>query len=140
MVFPIICGFILIVVAGIFMSKNKEEEEEVIEEEVKPNNNKPVLIEMFPKGTSANPFKCKVNDEIKLEVRGYSDYKKQNEVVLNAGYCEWKKSCPVGSFAKEYGVTNTYYTPSVKGERDIWVRYQDGKLNTSSSIRLLVEV
>ena len=139
-IFPIICGVILIIVVGIFMSKTKEEEEEVIEEEVKPNNDKPVIIEMFPKGTRNNPYICKVNSEFKLELRGYSDYKKENEVILNDGYCEWKKSCPVGRFAKEYGVTNTYYTPSVKGERDLWAKYNDGKLITSAQLRILVEV
>ena len=137
MLFPIICGIILIIVAGIFLSKTKKED---IEEEVKPKEDRPVLIEMFPKGTSANPFKCKVGSEITLEVKGFSDYKKENEVILNGGYCSWHKSCPVGSFAKEYGITNIYYTPLVKGERDIWVSYSDGKMNTSAKLKILVEV
>jgi len=135
--FPIICGVILIIFVGIFMSKNKEEVEQ---EEVKPKDEQPVIIELLPKGTSNNPYKCKVNSEVILEVKGYSDYKKENEVELNAGYCEWKKSCPVGSFEKLYGLKNIYYTPSVKGERDLWCKYNDGKLNTSASLRLLVEV
>ena len=152
--FPIICGIVLIIFVGIFMSKSKREE--VIEEVIVNKEDRLVLIEMFPKGTRANPFKCKINDEIllkvkgysdykkknevKLEVKGYSDYKKENEVILNGGFCEWFKSCPVGSFAKEYGVTNIYHTPSVAGLRDIWVRFNDGKLNTSSKCKILVEV
>ena len=136
MIFPVICGVILIIVAGIFLSKTKKEKPkpEVINKEEQL-----VIIELFPKGTSANPFVCKVGSEVKLEVKGYSDYKKENEVILNAGYCSWHKSCPVGSFAKEYGVTNIYYTPLVKGERNLWASYNDGKLNTSSSMKLLVE-
>ena len=136
--FPIICGIILIIVAGIFISKSKREE--VIEEVIVNKEDRPVLIELFPKGTRANPFKCKINSEVALDVRGYSDYKKENRVALTAGYCSWHKSCPVGSFAKEYGVSNIYYTPSVKGERDLWVSYSDGKLNTSAKLKILVEV
>jgi hypothetical protein len=136
--FPIISGIILIIAIGIFMSHYKKEEVKI--EEVKPKEGRPVIIELFPKGTSNNPFVCKINSEVALEVKGYSDYKKENEVVLNNGYCSWHKSCPVGSFAKEYGITNTYYTPSVKGERDIWCRYNDGKLNSSAGLKLKVEV
>ena len=136
-IFPILCGIVLIIVAGIFMSKTKKG---VKPEVIVNKEDRPVLIEMFPKGTSAKPFKCRVGSEITLEVKGFSDYKKENEVILNAGYCSWHKSCPVGSFAKEYGITNIYYTPLVKGERDIWVSYSDGKLNTSSKCKLLVEV
>ena len=134
--FPIIYGVILIIFVGIFMSKNKEEVEQ---EEVKPKEENPVIIEMFPKGTSNNPYKCKVNSEIIIEVKGYSDYKKENEVVLNDGYCSWHKSCPVGSFAKEYGTKNIYYTPSIKGERALWVDYNDGKFRSSAKLRILVE-
>ena len=134
--FPIICGVILIIFVGIFMSKNKEEVEQ---EEVKPKEENPVIIEMFPKGTSNNPYKCKVNSEIIVEVKGYSDYKKENEVILNDGYCSWYKSCPVGSFAKEYGTKNIYYTPSIKGERALWVDYNDGKFRSSAKLRILVE-
>ena len=136
--FPIICGIILIIVAGIFMSKTKKEE--VKPEVIVNKEDRPVLIELFPKGTRANPFLCKVDSEVALDVRGYSDYKKENRVALNAGYCSWHKSCPVGKFAKEYGVANMYYTPSIKGERDIWVKFNDGKLNTSAKLKILVEV
>lgn len=137
MIFPIICGIILIIVAGIFLSKPKKEK---VKEEVIDRDEQPVMIEVFPKGTSANPFKCKVGSEVALELKGYSDYKKENEVILNSGYCSWHKSCPIGSFAKEYGVKNIYYTPLVKGVRDLWCSYNDGKLNTSSNLRILVEV
>ena len=138
MLFTIVCGVILIILAGIFMSKIKKKE--VKPEVVIPKEYRPVLIEVFPKGTSNNPYLCKVNSEVALEVKGYSDYKKEKEVKLNDGYCSWHKSCPVGSFAKEYGVTNIYYTPLVKGPRDLWCSYNDGKLRTSASLKLLVEV
>ena len=136
--FPIICGIILIIAAGIFMNYSKKKE--VKPEVVVPKEERPVVIELLPKGTSNNPFICKVNSEVALEVKGYSDYKKENEVVLNGGYCSWHKSCPVGSFAKEYGITNIYYTPSVKGLRDIWCKYNDGKFVTSAKSKLLMEV
>ncbi len=138
MLFPILCGVVLIIVSGIFMSHSKKEE--VKPEVVKPKDELPVLIELFPKGTSNNPFVCKVNSEVALEIKGYSDYKKVNQVPLCESCATWHKSCSVGSFAKAYGVTNIYYTPSVKGERDIWCKYNDGKLVTSASLRLLVEV
>ena len=80
MLFPIICGVILIIVAGIFISKTKKEE--VKPEVVVNKEDRPVLIEMFPKGTSNNPYLCKVGSEVALEVRGYSDYKKENEVIF----------------------------------------------------------
>ena len=137
MLLTIICAIVLIIVAGIFMSKTKKEE---VKPEIVIPKERPVLIEMFPKGTSNNPYLCKVNSEVLLEIKGYSDYKKEKEVVLNAGYCSWHKSCPVGSFAKEYGVTNIYYTPLVKGPRDLWCSYNDGKLRTSASLKLMVEV
>ena len=135
MLFPIICGVILIIFVGIFMSKNKEE----VKPEVVIKEEQPVVIEISPKGTSANPYVCKRNSEITLGVKGYSDYKKENEVVLNNGYCSWHKSCNCGSFAKEYGVTNTYYTPTAKGTRTLWVKYSDGKLKTTSKLKILVE-
>ena len=136
--FPVICGVILIIFIGIFLSKTKIKE--VKPEVVVNKEDRPVIIELFPKGTSANPFKCKVGSEVVLEVKGYSDYKKENEVVLNSGYCSWHKSCQVGSFAKEYGITNTYYTPSVKGARNLWCDYFDGKLKTRAGLKILVEV
>ena len=138
MAFTIICGIVLIIFLGIFMAKTKKEE--VKPEVVKPKEESPVIIELFPKGTSNNPYMCKVSSEIALEVKGYSDYKKENEVVLNDGHCSWHKSCPVGSFAKEYGTKNIYYTPSIKGERAIWVDYNDGKFRSSAKLRLIVEV
>ena len=136
-VFTIICAVILIIVAGIFMNKTKKEE--VKPEIVIPKEYRPVLIEVFPKGTSNNPYITKVNREVLLECKGYSDYKKETEVKLNDGNCSWHKSCAVGSFAKEYGVTNIYYTPSVAGRRDLWVRFDNGKLNTTASLKLMVE-
>ena len=136
-VFTIVCAIILIILAGIFMNKTKKEE---VKPEVVIPKKQIVLIEVFPKGTSNNPYITKVNREVLLECKGYSDYKKETEVKLNDGNCSWHKSCAVGSFAKEYGVTNIYYTPSVAGKRDLWCSYNDGKLRTSASLKLLVEV
>ena len=138
MLFPIISGIILIIILGIFISKTKKKE--VKPEVIVNKEERPVIIEMIPKGTSANPFKCKVNSEILLEVKGYSDYKKENEVVLNGGHISWHKSCPVGKFKLEYGVNNIYFTPSVAGTRDLWAKYNDSKLITSTSLKILVEV
>ena len=138
MLFPIICGVILIIIVGIFLSQSKKEE--VKPEEVIPKDKQPVLIEMIPKGTSANPFVCKTNTEVALEVKGYTDYSKKNEVELNGGYISWHKSCPVGIFDKAYGIKNVYHTPSVRGLRDLWCKYSDGKLITSASLKILVEV
>ena len=137
MLLTIICAIILIIVAGIFMSKTKKEE---VKPEIVIPKEQTVLIEMLPKGTSNNPYKCKVDKDILLEIKGYSDYKKEKEVKLEGSYISWHKSCPVGSFAKEYGVTNIYHTPLVKGPRDLWCSYNDGKLRTSASLKLLVEV
>ena len=138
MIFPIISGVILLIAVAIFISKT--EKKEVKPEEVIPKDKQPVLIEMMPKGTSANPFVCKVNTEVPLEVKGYADYSKKNEVELNGGHISWHKSCPVGRFDKLYGVKNIYYTPSVKGTRDLWCKYNDGKLRTSANLKVSVEV
>ena len=137
MLLTIICAIALIIVLGMFMSQSKKEE---VKPEIVIPKEQTVLIEVFPKGTSNAPYKCKINSEVALEVKGYSDYKKEKEVVLNAGECSWHKSCPVGSFAKEYGVTNIYYTPSVVGRRDLWCSYNEGKLRTSASLKINVEV
>jgi len=82
---------------------------------------------------------CKVNTEVPLEVKGYADYSKKNEVALNGGHISWCKSCPIGKFKNVYGVKNIYYTPAIVGTRDIWVRYRDGKLNTSANLKVMVE-
>ena len=137
MVFTIVCGIVLIIVLGMFMSQSKKEE---VKPEIVIPKERPVLIELIPKGTSNNPFVCKVNDEILLEVKGYSDYKKQNEVKLEGSCITWKKSCPVGRFKLEYGVNNIYFTPATAGPRDLWIKYFDGKLNTSASLKIKVEV
>ena len=137
MLLTIICAIILIIVAGIFMSKTKKEE---VKPEVVIPKERPVLIELIPKGTSNNPFVCKVNSEVILEIKGYSDYKKEKEVKLEGSYISWHKSCQVGRFDKLYGTKNIYYTPSVAGPRDLWAKYFDSKLNTTAMLKLLVEV
>jgi len=137
MIFSIICGLILIIIAGIFLSNTKKEK---VKEEVIPKDKQPVLIELLPKGTGANPVLCKVNDIIAFQVKGYSDYKKENEVALNGGYIKWCKSCPCGKWEKQYGVDNFYYAPDINGFRDIWIVYNDGKLITSAKSKLLIEV
>ncbi|MHA1483174.1 MAG: hypothetical protein ACTSQA_07050 [Candidatus Heimdallarchaeaceae archaeon] len=135
--FPILCGIALILVIIMFGKKPKKEKPKPI---VIDKKEQPVLIELLPKGTRSNPYICSINSEVKLEVKGYSDYKKENEVKLNGAFISYHKSCPVGKFDKEYGVKNIYYTPSTKGLRDLWIRYNDGKLKTSASLRILAEV
>ena len=137
MMFPILCGLILIVIIIMFSKKPKRKK---VKPEVIDKDKQPVIIELFHKGTRKEPYLCKVNNELLLEVKGYLDYKKENEVELNGAFISWHKSCPAGKFDKEYGVKNIYHTPSVKGLRDLWCKYNDGKLMTSSKIRILVEV
>ena len=136
MIFPIICGIILILIVVMFGKKPKKEKPKPV---VVPRDKQPVLVESFPKGTKASPYLCKVNSEVMLEVKGYLDYKKENEVKLNGAFISWHKSCPVGRFDGEYGVKNIYHTPSIAGLRDLWAKYNDGKLFTSAKIKILVE-
>ena len=137
MVFTIICGVILIIVAGIFMSKTKKEE--VKPEVVISREKQPVIIELIPRGTKANPVKCKVGDTINFKVFGYSDYKKENLVALENINISWFKSCPVGTWEKKLGIENIYTAPNTKGYRDVWIQYRDSKLVTTSSCKILVE-
>lgn len=136
LLFPILCGLLLILIIAMFSKKSKKKK---VKEEVIPKDEQPVIIELFPKGTKRSPYLCKVNSEIVLEVKGYLDYKKENEVILNGGYIKWCKSCPIGRYHLEYGVNNIYYTPSVKGSRNLWCNYNDGKLNSTSKLKILVE-
>ena len=137
MIFPVMCGIILILFIIIFSTKPKKEK---VKPEVIPKERQPVLIELIPKGTKSNPVLCKVNDEVTLEVKGYTDYKKENEVELNGNLIKWWTSCPRGSFKSEYGVCNIYYAPDFKGERDIYVKYNDNKLVSTNKSRVLVGV
>lgn len=135
MPFPVICGLILILIVFMFGKKpKKKKEEEVIPKE------RPVLIELLPKGTKNNPVLCKVNDEVSFQVKGYTDYKKDNEVELNGKHIKWWTGCPCGSFKSEHGVCNIYYAPAWKGARGIYIRYDDGKLVSTNKTRVVVEV
>jgi len=139
-IFPVICGIILIIIAGIFLSKTKLKE--VKPEVIVNKENRPVIIELFPKGTSNNPVRCKVNDTIYFKVFGYSDYKKENEVELEGSNIMWHQLYPTdtGKWEKDFGVLNTYSAPSKKGYFDVYVKYRDSKLITSSKVKILVEV
>jgi len=136
MLFPIVCGIILIIFVGIFMSISKKEE---VKPEIVIREKQPVIIEMIPKGTKSAPVKCKINDTINFRVLGYSDYKKDNLVALENINISWYKSCPVGAWQKKLGVENTYTAPNTKGYRDVWIQYKDSKLVTSSSCKIMVE-
>ena len=140
MLFTIICAIILIIVAGIFMSKTKKEE--VKPEVVITKGNQPVIIELIPKGTNNNPVKCKVNDTIYFKVLGYSDYKKENLIELEGSNIMWHLLYPTdtGEWEKDFGVLNTYFAPNRKGYFDVYVKYRDSKLITSSKCKILVEV
>ena len=120
------------------MSKTKKEE--VKPEVIVNKEDRPVLIELIPKGTKTNPVKCKVGDTIHFKVFGYSDYKKEHPVVLENTNISWYKSCPVGTWQKKLGVENIYTAPDTKGYRDVWIKYKDSKLITTSSCKILVEV
>ena len=136
MLLTIICAIILIVLAGIFMSKTKKEE---VKPEIVIKEDRPVIVELIPRGTKTNPVKCKVGDTIHFKVFGYSDYKKENLVALENTNISWFKSCPVGTWEKKLGVENTYTAPNTKGYRDVWIQYRDSKLVTTSSCKILVE-
>ena len=116
--------------------KKKKERKEVI-----PRERQPVLIELLPKGTKNNPILCKANDKIFFRVKGYTDYKKENEVELVNDNIMWHKYYIGGDmWEKDFGVENTYYAPDVKGYRDIYIKYKDSKLVTSCKVKILVEV
>ena len=135
--FPIICGIILIIVAGIFLSKTKKEK---VKEEVVSKDKQPVIIELCPKGTNNNPVKCKVNDIINFKVLGYSDYKKENLVELEGNNITWHRYYYEGEWENDLGIENTYYAPNTKGYFDVYINYRDSKLMTSSKTKILVEV
>ena len=137
MIFPIICGLILIFAIIMFGKKPKKEK---VKPEVIPKERQPVLIEILPKGTKSSPVLCKVSDEVSFQIKGYTDYKKENEADLNGNLIKWWTGCPCGSFKSEYGVSNIYYAPDWKGERVVYVKYDDSKLNSTVRSRVLVEV
>ncbi len=137
MLFPIISGIILIIIAGIFLSKTKKEKPK---EEVIPRDRQPVIIEMIPKGTSNNPVRCIVNDTVYFKVLGYSDYKKENLIELEGSNITWHKYKDEGVWENDIGIENTFYTPNIKGYFDIYINYKDKKLKTSCKVKILVEV
>ena len=136
-IFPIICGLILILIIVMFSKKPKKEK---IKPEVISRERQPVLIELLPKGTKSNPVLCKVSDKIFFQVKGYTDYKRENEVELTGDNIMWHKYY-IGEdvWEKDFGVENTYYAPKVKGYRDVYVKYKDSKLVTSCKVKILVE-
>ena len=68
LIFPIICGIILILIIVMFSKKPKKEK---IKPEVIPRERQPVIIELIPKGTNSNPVRCIVNDTVYFKVFGY---------------------------------------------------------------------
>ena len=136
MIFPIICGLILILVIVMFGKKPKKEK---VKEEVIPKEKQPVLIELIPKGTNNNPVKCIINDTVPFKVFGYLDYKKQNLVELNGSNISWHKMPREGIWEKDFGVENRYSAPNSKGYFDVYVKYRDSKLITSCKVKILVE-
>ncbi len=137
MVFPIICGLILIIIVGIFLKKPKKEK---IKEEVIDRDKQPVIIELIPKGTNNNPVRCNVNDTISFKVFGYSDYKKENEVELEGNNIKWNNILQRGMWEKDFGIENHYSAPNTKGSYEVYVKYKDSKLITSSKCKILVEI
>ena len=137
MIFPIICGLILIFIIIMFSEKPKKKK---VRKEVLSREKQPVLIELIPKGTNSNPVKCIINDTVDFKVFGYSDYKKQNLVELEGSNIMWHKIPRGGIWEKDFGVDNRYSAPSEKGYFDVYVKYKDSKLATSCKVKILVEV
>ena len=128
MLFPIISGIILIIIAGIFLSKTKKEKPK---EEVLDRDKQPVIIELIPKGTSNNPVKCIVNDTVYFKVLGYSDYKKQNLVELNGSNIRWFTYLyPNSGWEKDFGIENTYTAPNKDGYYEIRIWQIEAGLKT----------
>ena len=111
--------------------------EEAKEKELK--REQPVIIELLPKGTKAKPVKCMVNETIYFRVLAYSDYKRENLIEVEGSNITWHRIPPWGMWEKEFGIENTYFTPSKKGYFDVYIKYRDSKINTSSKAKILVE-
>lgn len=133
LLFPIICGLILIYFLSQIKVKPKKKEFEV--EHLK---NQPVLIEVNPKGTRRNPVRCRANSTMCFGVIGFADYKKEKPVELNGSNIKWHNDR--GKWDKKYGTDNVYYIPDIAGYQEIWISYRDNKINTSYKVKLLVEV
>ena len=131
---------IIVIILGILITYYlyKIPREEAEEKELR--REQPVMIELIPKGTKANPVKCIINDTIYFRVMGYSDYKMENLIELEGSNIMWHKIPQGGMWEKDFGIENTYTAPSVKGYFDVYVKYKDKKLITSSKAKILVEV
>ena len=108
-------------------------------EEKELKRKQPIIIELIPKGTKSKPVKCTINGTIYFRVFGYSDYKMENLIELEGSNITWHNFYGAGSWEKDFGVENTYYAPSEKGYKDVYVKYKDSKLITSSKCKILVE-
>ena len=131
--FPIICGLIVIY----FLSRIKVRPKKG-EYKVEHLQNKPVLIEINPNGTKRNPVRCRLNSVMAFAVIGFADYKKEKVIELNGSNIIWHNY--MGKWDKRYGIDNVYHTPNKAGYQDIWISYKDKKINTSSKVKILVEV
>ncbi|GAH08191.1 unnamed protein product [marine sediment metagenome] len=130
---------IIVIILGILItyylyqiSREESEEKELKREQ-------PVIIELLPKGTKAKPVKCMVNDTIYFRALGYSDYKRENLIEIEGSNITWHKIPQGGIWEKGFGIENTYYAPSEKGYFDVYIKYKDKKINTSSKVKILVE-
>jgi len=135
----VIMFVIIVIILGILITiyLYKIPREEAEEKELK--REQPVIIELLPKGTQSNPAKCKVGDTLYFRVLGYSDYKKENLIELKGSNITWYKIPQGGMWEKNFGIDNTYYAPNKKGYFDVYVKYKDKKLITSSKAKILVE-
>jgi len=132
MLFPIICGLIVICLLSQIEIRPKRGEYKV-----EHLQNRPVLIEINPKGTKRNPVRCRLNSIMAFAVIGFADYKKEKVAELNGSNIRWYNYN--GKWDKKYGIDNVYHTPNKIGYQDIWVSYKDKKINTSSKVKILVE-
>ena len=71
-----------------------------------------------------------VGSSYTFEVKGYDI--DSNEIPLDGSQIIWEKNCGVGSLSDTSGLTITYTTPTVTGERDIMANY--GSLRTGAKI------
>ena len=88
-------------------------------------------IEIFP-----SEITMTLGNSYIFEVKGYDI--DSNEVPLDGSQIIWEKCCGVGSLSNTTGLSTTYTTPRVAGERDITASY--GPLRAGVKIMVVNEL
>lgn len=130
---PILYGLILIYFLTKIIQISQRQRKEF---KVEHLQNRPVLVELLPRGTRREPILCKVNSIISFAVIGFADYKKEKSVELNGGNIKWNNY--MGKWEKRYGIDNIYHTPNKVGYQEVYISYKDNKLNTTSKVKILI--